>query len=471
MPEYVTPATAPASGPISLRSSWAALSVLFVIYFFHSLDRTILGILSQPIKEELGLTDWQLGLMSGLAFTLLYITFGFPMARLADRGNRTLILSACVLVWSAMTALCGFAANFIQLCLFRAGVGVGEAGCLPASHSLISDLFPPQTRAVALSIFGLALPIGGLVGATLGGFVMDQWGWRTAFVIAGLPGIAVAFLTFAMVKEPIRGRFDRMATQESAPSGRPSFKDVATALWKSPVSRNVLIALTLGGFIGAPNVVFMGPYMIRKFGLGYTELGAIIALTFMLGSAISTIGGGLLIHWASKFDQRWSMWVPAIGVAISTPLYITSYAQPTWMGLAALMFVASIINSTYLAPSFAALHSVVAPSGRATASVIAQGSLALLGASLGPLAGGLAIDLLAGHLFERASSGTFLTSCPGGRAVAGASGTLDAICRASVVDATQIVLIFFLAFTVLPAWFFYRAARGMKPGPFGAIDT
>src|SRR5690606_8913997 len=141
-----------------------AIFLLFLVYLFHSIDRNILSIVAQPIKEDLHLADWQLGLLTGFAFSMLYVLVGFPMARLADRANRIRLLSICAICWSAMTALCGLSANFVQLCLARMGVGIGEAGCLPASHSLISDYFPAASRAKALSIFGLGLPLGGLVG-------------------------------------------------------------------------------------------------------------------------------------------------------------------------------------------------------------------------------------------------------------------------------------------------------------------
>lgn len=452
-----------ATGMTSMRSSWIALSVLFLIYLLNTLDRSILSILSQPIKEELGLADWQLGLMNGLAFTLLYMAAGFPMARWADRGNRTAILSGCLFVWSAMTALCGLAGNFIQLCLFRAGVGMGEAGCLPASHSLISDLFPPYKRTKALAIFGLGLPLGGLVGMTVGGAVMDQWGWRAAFFVAGIPGIAIAVLTWLVVKEPVRARFDKGEAAGAASVQEQSFRDIAWAIWRSPVGRNIIIALTTISLMAGANTVFMGPYMVRKFELGYTELGVIIALTFMLGSAVSTLGGGLLVDWASRFDERWSLWIPAIGIAVGAPLYVAAYAQPTWQGLAVFMFLASVTATTYLAPSFAALHGIVSPNGRARASVIAQFCLMLLGASLGPLLIGFAIDLLAGRLFSASFAATdFLASCPGGRAASGAPEALDIACRAAVVDATQIILMCSLALVVWPAWHFHLAARAMR---------
>ncbi|MCW2395785.1 MULTISPECIES: spinster family MFS transporter [unclassified Sphingobium] len=447
------------SRPDVTRASWIALSILLLVYLLNNLDRFILSILAQPIKEELRLADWQLGLLTGFAFSLLYVVVGFPMARLSDRGNRTLILSLCVAFWSIMTALCGLATSFVQLCLFRAGVGVGEAACLPASHSLISDLFPPEARTRAMSIFGLGLPLGGFAGVVIGGFVMDHWGWRSAMLIVGLPGLLVALLTWMVIKEPERGRFERASARTLPSAG--SLIEVAMTLWKSPIARNVIIALTAAGLVGAPNVTFMGPYMIRRFDLGYTELGVIIALTFMLGSAISTLGGGLIVHWASRFDDRWIMWVPAIGVALSAPLYVAAYAQSSWQGLAAILFLASVVNSTYLAPSYAMLHSTVGPNGRATASVIASFCLSLIAMGFGPLLAGMGIDLLAAHLFGAVGQGGFSSACPGGAAAAGSAPELASACRSATSQATQWVIMGCLAAMVWPAWHFFLAARHM----------
>ncbi|MBU0556698.1 MAG: MFS transporter [Alphaproteobacteria bacterium] len=455
--------TDPSRRPYATRSSWVALYILLLVYLLNNLDRFILSILAQPIKEELQLADWQLGLLTGFAFSLLYVVVGFPMARLSDRGNRTLILSLCVAFWSIMTALCGLATSFVQLCLFRAGVGVGEAACLPASHSLISDLFPSEARTRAMSIFGLGLPLGGFAGVVIGGFVMDHWGWRAAMLIVGLPGLLVALLTWVVIKEPERGRFERASTKPLPNAG--SLINVAMTLWKSPVARNVIIALTAAGLVGAPNVTFMGPYMIRRFELGYTELGVIIALTFMLGSAISTLGGGLIVHWASRFDERWIMWVPAIGVALSAPLYVAAYAQTSWQGLAGILFIASVVNSTYLAPSYAMLHSAVGPNGRATASVIASFCLSLIAMGFGPLLAGIGIDLVAAHLFGELHQASFSILCPGGAAPDGSTKELSNACRLASSQATQWVIMACLAAMIWPAWHFFLAARNMKlPG-------
>lgn len=456
------------SSTTKFTAPWLVIVMLFFVYLFNSIDRYIITVIAQPIKEELQLADWQLGLMTGFAFSFLYIMVGFPMARLADRKNRVNILSICVVAWSAMTALCGLSANFIQLCLYRMGVGIGEAGCLPTSHSIISDYFPPERRARALAMFGLGLPLGGLVGMLVGGYTMDLWGWRAAFFVVGIPGIIVALLTWLIVKEPIRGRFDKGVGGSRAHLEPGMLRDVAATLWKSPVSRHVIIALALSSFFGSASTVFLGPFLARKFELSYTEIGAIISFSFLLGSAISTLLGGLFADWAGRRDQRWYLWMPAIGVAISAPLYVAAYADSTWMGLAIYLFFASVVSTTYLAPCYAVLHNEATPGTRATTTVIAQFSITLIGQSLGPLLCGIAVDAISAGLFHDVTGASFLSSCPGGRAPADAAAGLDLICRSALVEGTQIVMISFLALKIWPAYHFFIAARHMKKQAVGA---
>jgi predicted MFS family arabinose efflux permease len=440
----------------------AVLALLFIVNLSNNLDRSIMFILAQPIKEEFALADWQLGLMNGFSFSIVFLLLGFPMARLADRGNRTAILSLCVTAWSAMTALCGLTTTFLQLCFCRAGVGIGEAGCLPASHSLISDYFPREARTRALALYGLGLPLGGLAGAALGGWVMDLWGWRAVFVIIGLPGIALALAVRLIVREPPRGRFDPQPVV--GVDGRPSsYGDVICLLWRSPVARNVLVAIMGAGLAASPNGIFLGPYLIRRFHIGFTQLGFAIALTFMLGSAISTFGGGQLIHWLTRRDERWAMWIPAIGALLSVPLHIAAYVQATWQGMVAILFVASVVSATYLAPCFATLHGIVGPGGRAKASVIAQFGFSMMAINIGPLVSGLAIDLVARGMFAKFAVGPFATICPGGHAH-GATIGWDATCGTVLADATRFVIVGFLVGMIWPALHFLLAARAMKRG-------
>ncbi|MBT2185400.1 spinster family MFS transporter [Sphingobium nicotianae] len=445
-----------------MRTSKIALFVLFVVYFFSSIDRSIVGILAQPVKEELLLSDTELGFLTGFAFSAVYMLFGLPMARIADQGRRVNILALCVAFWSIMTALCGMSLNFMQLCLARMGVGVGEAGCLPTSHSLISDYFPPSHRTKALAIYGLGYPAGALAGSIIGGFVLDHWGWRTAFYVVGLPGLLVALATWWVVKEPQRGQSDSSDDPDSSLTEPRSFRDVAAMLCGSQVLRHMLFAMTVLAIFTSPTATFLGAFLVRKFHISYTEVGMIFGISMMLAASFSTLFGGILAQRLARRDQRWLLWFPAISVSIAMPFYVTALLQDSPYHLGYWLFFGALCNATYLAPCYTVLYSIIPPGGRAKAAVIVSILIGLVGQSFGPLLAGIASDMIAADRFGHG----FAAACPGGMAPKGAAAVLDAACRGAVVDATQIVLIVTMIITVWPAFHFYLAARKMTP-PFG----
>ena len=224
---------------------WYALFVLYLGYVVNFVDRQILSILLESIRQDLQFNDLQLGLLGGLAFAIFYATLGIPIAMLADRKNRVKILSAAMVVWSIMTAVCGLANNFITLLLARIGVGVGEAGASPPSHSLISDYFPSSTRATALSIYSLGIPVGSFIGTTVGGWGADELGWRNTFFLVGIPGVLVALLVLLTLREPPRGMSDREQqsptqanTDDSEETSAPSWKTVSNFLWSKKSWKN-----------------------------------------------------------------------------------------------------------------------------------------------------------------------------------------------------------------------------------------
>ncbi|MCS5573227.1 MAG: MFS transporter, partial [Pseudomonadales bacterium] len=213
------------------------LFMLAVVAFFNYLDRMVLSMLLQPIKDELGFSDAQLGLLTGFAFAAFYATFGIPIARLADRKSRVTILSVCMALWSAMTAACGLAQNFIHMLLARMGVGVGEAGCVPTSHSLLSDYVPPEKRALALGIFQTGGAVGVMAGFIAAGWIADQWGWRMAFFLIGIPGVLIAVVAKMTLKDPPRGNYS------TEPEPEPeSFMTAAKALLGRKTFVHILIA-------------------------------------------------------------------------------------------------------------------------------------------------------------------------------------------------------------------------------------
>jgi MFS family permease len=265
------PANAPASDPQAFSPAYLryALGLLTVVYVINFVDRQILSILLQSIKLDLGLSDLQLGLLSGTAFGLFYATLGIPIARLADVFSRKVVMAVCLVIWSGMTALCGTAAGFGLLLAYRVGVGVGEAGGSPPAHSLISDFFPPERRATALGIFSLGVPLGILVGFLAGGWLDETLGWRKAFVVVGLPGLALAAVVALTLKEPLRGHSEGLESDRPAPSA----DEVIRFLWSSHSFRHVAFGSALYAFVGYSIVTWAPSFLIRSHGMTTGEIG------------------------------------------------------------------------------------------------------------------------------------------------------------------------------------------------------
>lgn len=442
------------------RRRWVVLAILFAVYLASSMDRMIVSIVGEPIKNELGLTDWQLGLLNGFAFSLLYVGLGIPLARLADHGNRVTIITACLCVWSAMTALCGIVTSFVQLVAFRMGVGVGEAGCLPTSHSLISDYFPRTQRTTALALFGLGLPLGGLGGMTLGGLIADWFGWRAAFLILGLPGLLLAVIVKLVVREPPR---QSDAVGKAALPGQSrkadTLSDVLMFLVKSSPARNILAGVTLATMFTSPSVTFLAPYMVRSFDLSYSQIGLMLGLSQMGGIALSTFLGGILSDWFGKYDQRWYLWVPAASLILGGPLFMIAYAQATWPAFIGYLFIAALAGAAYLPPSYAVLYTLVKPSWRATTAATVGVLMNLIGLSIGPVLCGLLIDYLTVHNLGQVGHSALAGACVHGGSAAMTDPAKAALCGAANVDATRTALIVFSIGLAWPILHFFRAAQ------------
>jgi predicted MFS family arabinose efflux permease len=407
--------------------AWA-LTLLFLVYTSNFIDRTILSVLQQPIKEDLKLTDSQLGLLGGFAFAILYSTLGIPIARLAETRSRKTIITAAVVVWSGMTALCGVAQSYGSLFAFRIGVGVGEAGASPPAHSLIADYFPPARRATALSIYSLGVPIGVLIGAVLGGVIAQRYGWRPAFAIVGLPGLLLALLTQFTLREPARGLSEG---GEASDAATPSLMDVIRRLASRRSFLHVAAGVTMASFGGYGIGAFTAPYFIRTFGLSLTQAGLVLGLISGVAAAVGTLGGGVITDRAARADKRWYMWTPAIGLALATPLYVIGYTIQSWPLAVAILTVPPMLHYTYLGPSFGVMHNMVTPRMRATATALMFLVLNLIGLGLGPTLTGMASDYYASHHFATllAATGHFTTACPGGRAPATAALALKSACH------------------------------------------
>ncbi len=371
-----------------------ALGILFLGYVVNFVDRSILSILLEPIKQDLVLNDTQLGLLGGLAFAIFYTTLGIPIAALADRTSRVRILSIAMIVWSAMTALCGFAQNFWMLLLARIGVGVGEAGASPPSHSLISDYFPVSTRATALSIYALGIPVGSMIGNAVGGWGSEVLGWRQTFVLVGLPGIIVAAIIWLTLKEPPRGMADGH-TQEQASLPAPGVKDVLSTLWARVSFRHIAFAAGLHAFVGYGVGTWNAPFLLRNHDMAETQVGFWLAVVYGIGAIGTFLGGYLADRWSDQSnDRRWYLWVPGISTIMMVPVQYTAYLHGNFYMVIAALGIASILGGMYLGPSFAMTQGLVSLRMRAVASAILLFVLNIIGMGLGPFLVGVVSDLL-----------------------------------------------------------------------------
>ena len=369
----------------------AVAITLAIVYALNQLDRQIVNILLEPIKHEFTLTDTQAGLMSGLAFALFYCTLGIPLARLADRGNRVAMISVAVAIWSGMTAMCGMAASFGQLLLARVGVGVGEAGCTPAAHSLLADYYGASERARGLGIYALGTPFGSSLGLVIGGIVNQFYGWRAAFLAVGLPGLLMAVVTWLIVKEPRRLGIASIAAPPRAPLG-----DVLRKLARTRSFVHICLAVTIFAISAYSVSVWGAAYSIRAFGVSTAVLGPASALAGLIAGI-----GGVWVgsHFGDKLgakDRRWLVWIPAIALLTGIPFAIASLLAPTWQLTLAGFVVPLAALYVYSGPVFGVMQTLMPPNMRATAVSIFLLVTNLIGLGLGPVVTGWLSDVFSG---------------------------------------------------------------------------
>lgn len=369
------------------------LAVLTVVYAFNFIDRQLLVILQEPVKADLGLSDTQLGLLTGFAFAVFYVICGIPIARWADRSVRRSIIALSLAVWSFMTAISGLTQNFVQLLLARMGVGVGEAGGSPPAHSMISDIFNPEFRATALSIYSVGIYIGILFGFMLGGWIAEYFGWRLAFVVVGLPGIALALLVRFTVREPIRG-WSEGNSRDVAPA--PPLANVLRLLWSKRSFRFLATAASLNAFLiyGIGN--WLPSYFLRTYDIGIGELGTWLALSSGFAGGLGSFFGGWAADRFGVKDRRWYLWMPAVLVLILVPVLYVMIAHDSLYLCLVLTAPFYFLTAAYLGPALAISHSLVQQRMRALTSAILFFVINLIGMGLGPLSIGILSDALAG---------------------------------------------------------------------------
>ncbi|MDM8010801.1 MAG: MFS transporter [Parasphingorhabdus sp.] len=458
------------------------LGILLTVYIFNFIDRTIINILTEPIKESFGVEDWQMGLLGGPAFAILYTFVGIPIARFSEKHHRVWIIAGSVFLWSLMTVLCGFATSFIALFIFRIGVSIGEAGCSPPANSLIADYFVPAERSTAVSVYALGIPLGGMVAYVFGGYIVGSldgpiigallaswnwtwavnaldWqnieGWRVAFVVVGVPGLIVAAIVKLTIAEPPRGYTDPVEMQNREQVG---FREVLRILSQKPAYWHVTMGVTIASFVNYGVGQFFVSFLIRTHELSIFDASVKIAMALAVMAAIGTYMSGYLAdRYAKRFPKALAL-IPMFALIGVIPMHVTGYlAESLWLAVP-LMMVGQMLLYTYLCPLYAVPGGVVDSRMRATAVAVTLFIVNLLGYGLGPpLIGGLSTILNATFLSGLDPALT-LEACKASNLTAAAQGA----CDSANADGLRWSMVLFKCLYLWAIFHFYMASRTIQ---------
>lgn len=380
---------------------------LMVVYTLNFIDRTVLTVVAQPIINSFGLDDAQWGLLNGPPFALFYALMGIPIAMWADRGNRVFIIGLCIIIWSVMTALCGIAAGFVWLLLFRVGVAIGEAGCTPPANSLVTDYFPPKSRANALGIYSMGVTLGGVLAQLFGGTIasikgpdMGAWlhglglgflfdhlnwetveGWRIAFVAIGTPGVIIALLLWFTAKEPPRGYSD----PPSAHVEKAGFFEAFREFSSKPTFWSLSFGAAFVAFVGYGLITFQAPFLMRVHGVSVHEAAVNYGAPLAAVAAFGTFMGGFLSEKLAHRFPSVAAWLPGVGLLIAIPAYTAAFLSASLSTAFALWVIAAIAHYAYLGAQYTVGTAIVSPRSRATTISVMLLIIALIGNGVGPL--------------------------------------------------------------------------------------
>jgi len=386
-----------------------ALGLLVVVYVFNFIDRSILSILLESIKEEFQVSDTYLGLLSGIAFAALYTIAGIPIARWSDRGKRTSIIAMAVFVWSGMTALTGLAQSFTHLVFARIGVGIGEAGCSPPAHSIISDLYPPEQRSTAMGFYTLGISTGIALAYLGGGWVAQNIGWREAFFIVGIPGLILAVIVRTTVVEPQRG-----ASENRVDTGQhPPLLSVFRFLSKRRSFLHMAVAAGLSSFTGYSVISFFPSFMARSYEMQIASLGIWLGLILGIAGGLGFLTGGYFADFFGRTRQRNGLWFIAATQTLTAVVFIGVFLAPTAPISLLIFVIPAAISNFYLAPVLAQTQSLVPLRMRGVASAIMLLILNMIGLGLGPLTVGIISDLLVGRFGDESLRYSLMLVCVG----------------------------------------------------------
>ena len=384
--------------PYHENNSHYTLCVLTLVYMMSFIDRQIISILIEPIKREFKITDTEIGLLTGIIFSFFYAGLAVPFARYADRANRRNCIASCCAAWSTMTILCGMASGYASLALTRIGLAIGEAGATAPSLSMVADLYPPAKRGRAMSIFWLGPQLGMLLGLTTAGWIAHEYGWRTAFISVGIPGIILAMLLRFTTDEPPRGQWEAV----KPPAIAESFRTVLKDLFSSKVFMLLSAIGLLMGFAGYGIGIWTPSFLMRSHDMTLTAAAATMGLAGGIMAVLGTLASGWLCDKLAKRDPRWRLGVPAIGCLLAVPtggafflmdiegaLTVKGFNMPYEIGFFMLF---SLTAASWTGPINSVLPEIIPPHRRATAIAIFNLGLTLIGAGLGPLFVGILSD-------------------------------------------------------------------------------
>lgn len=467
------PADTPAK-PLSQGYITYALWMLLIIYTLNFLDRQIVNILAGPIKADLNLSNTQLGLLTGLAFAFVYTVLGIPIARYADKfsSSRVGVISIALAVWSAFTALCGLAQNYWHLLAARIGVGVGEAGCTPPAHSLISDTVPPERRASALAFYSMGVPIGSFFGFAFGGWIAEHLGWRWAFILVGTPGVLLAVITWLTLREPRRLG---LVKPPAASTPTLSFGQALKALSGIRSYWYACFAAAVLSFIGYGQAAFLGLFFGEVHQMPVGQIGLALGAVIGIAGALGTFVGGMVADAAARRDTRSYFSVPALAMIVAAPFFVAAmFMVPGAPGLTGgwtdgttlallLLTIPTFLNSLWYGPVYASVQGVVSPQLRASAVAIMLFIVNMIGLGLGPTVLGILADVLAQvHLGVLGYPGLdFGEACrsltDAAKAARAADPGLGAACRAASAEGVRWSIVATSAVGLLAVGLFWMA--------------
>lgn len=464
------------------------LLALTLIYTLNFIDRTVITVVAQPIINTFSLSDAQWGLLTGPPFAIFYALMGIPIAMWADRGNRVFIIGLCVVVWSIMTVACGLAASFLWLLVFRIGVAVGEAGCTPPANSIITDYYPPKSRANAIGIYSMGVTIGGVLAQLFGGalaglqgpdfgsflaslglgglFSGINWaeveGWRLVFVIVGGPGILIALLLWFTTKEPPRGYSD---PKEATPVEKAGFFEAFKEFGTKPTFWTLSLGAAFVAFVGYGLIAFQAPFLMRVHGVSVSEAAIRYGAPLAAVAAFGTFLGGFL---SEKFSPRFPAivaWLPGVGLLISIPAYVGAFLTPSLSVAFGLWVIAAVAHYAYLGAQYTVSTAIVSPRSRATTVSVLLLIVSLIGNGIGPLFTGIMSSAFMGGIIRKNGlTEAYETFNPGfcGARIAELGESGPALCSAYAEGLRQSMVATVLLLVIAAAFYFLASRTFLK---------